>query len=165
MISEDIFFKFDNRGKRKQNHQRSRKWLSMGKHYYLTIRIRARDFYLFAIEIESEYYNCFRRNLWRSNKRNNWTILFFINNYWIYSNYQCWWYTSATIRRVKLSSWYFKFNFSLPLKYFLAILVFSGIISWIRAFNSSFKTSEKREKDTILHFLFTSHRHYLSPDW
>ena len=52
-------------------------------------RIRAWNFCRLAIEIESEYSNCFSRNLWRRNKRT--TILFLINNYWIYSNNQCWW--------------------------------------------------------------------------
>ena len=40
----------------------------------LTSRRRAHNFYQLAIEIETEYSNCFSRNLWRRNKRT--TILF-----------------------------------------------------------------------------------------
>ena len=117
-----------------------------------------------TIEIKSEYSNCFSRNPWRRSKRTT-TILFLTNNYcWIYSNNLCWWYT-VIIHRVKLSNWYFKFiffkiTFEICIPYFLAIFVFCEISFWIRMFNSSSEMSEKWEKDSLLHYLFTSCRHY-----
>ena len=36
--------------------------------------------------------------------------------------------------------------------YVFAILVFNGIAFWIQAFNSSSETSQKLEKDAILHY-------------
>ena len=54
--------------------------------------------------------------------------------------------TPATIRRMKLSNWYFNLIIFVPLKFFMpyfpAILVYFGITFWIRAFNSA--TSEKK---------------------
>ena len=112
-----------------------------------------------AMEIESKCSTCFIRNLWRRNKRT--TILFLINNYWIYS------ITDADDTLATTSSSETEIGTSNSFFYttFCAIWVFIGITFWIKAFDSSSETSEKRERDAILHYLFTSRWHYLSWTW
>ena len=94
---------------------------------------------------------------------------------YILQKYLCFWkgslvyiFTVCDYCRVKLSNRYLKFISVLPLKmlilYFIAILVSPGIAFWIRAFNSSSETSEKRKRtpycitclhpaDTIYHLI------------
>ena len=105
-------------------------------------RAKPESFYQLTMEIEREYSNCFSRNLWR-NKRT--ITLFLIKNYRVYSNNQCRWYTwgyslSETVKLIlQIIIFFLSLRFFRP--YFLAILVFSRIAFWIRAFNSYSDTS------------------------
>ena len=85
-------------------------------------RAKPKWFCLLAIEIESEYSNCFSRNLWRRNKRT--TILFDKQLLNIFKQAMLMIHQQLFFE----SNWYFKFFFSFHI--FFAILVFTKLFEY-----------------------------------
>ena len=128
---------------------------------YLTIKIWARNFYRL---IEWRGRNPIHSIDWRWKLRENIIIVLVEIN--IFSNKQLLTLFKQPMLMIHLRlfvEWncqiYTSNSFFLPLRifrpYFLAILIFSGIAFWIKAINFS---------STILNYLFSSRRRYLSPD-